>query len=65
MSEAQVEMSAKFIQQALKFCTNDVFRSSHRSATMSESEKTQIKNCFKKYVSAPNVLAPVLQSNSF
>ena len=65
MTEAQVEMSAKFIQEALNFCSHSVFKGNHRGAEMNDNEKMQVKNCFKKYVQAPNLIAPVLQNQSF
>ena len=65
VTEAQMEMSAKFIQQALGFCTTQVFKGKHGATAMNDSERLQMKNCFKKYVSAPNILGPVLQANTF
>ncbi|CAI2383627.1 unnamed protein product [Moneuplotes crassus] len=65
MSDTQVEMSAKFVQEALNFCSNSVFKGSHRVTTMDDNEKLMVKNCFKKYMSSPNLVAKVLQNQSF
>ena len=65
LNEAQVEMSARFISQATTYCQTAVFRSTYKAATISDTEKVQLKNCINKYMQGPNIFGPALQNGVF